>query len=403
MRSVGVRKSIGSGFLRTDKLLVTVALVNDQAKTLRGDLKVELVRPDGGVVATARQAVVQSDPAAAYKFELQVPKAGLDSLALQFQFGKEEKVKVPVQDVLVAKAHETSVSAGQEYHAGSLASLRCGIHSVKSLTQTIPLIGDVESAEPRLAYRADTGWRRRRASLRCGIHSVKSLTQTIPLIGDVEVRLKSPNGKEQSLYKGKTNKDGVADAQFRMPAVPPGQYTLVVATKSDLAEEKLEQPIKVKTEPKIQLVTDKPLYQPGQEMHIRALVLRPFDLTPQAQSDLVFEVEDAKGNKVFKKAMKTSAYGIASVDFQLADEVNMGDYQIRAILGKEQAQKTVAVKKYVLPKFKTEVKADKKFYMPGETVQLEVQSDYFFGKPVAKGKIKVEASTFDVQFHKFQR
>ena len=104
----------------------------------------------------------------------------------------------------------------------------------------------------------------RSSSLRCGIHSVKSLTQTIPLIGDVEVRLKSGNGKEQSLYKGKTNKDGIADAQFRMPVLPPGQYTLVVATKSDLAEEKLEQPIKVKSEPKILLVTDKPLYQPGQ-------------------------------------------------------------------------------------------------------------------------------------------
>jgi len=349
-----------AAFLQTDKLLVTVALVNDQAKTLRGDLKVELVQPDGSVVTTAHQAVEQTDPAAAYKFELQAPKTGLDSLALHFQYGKEEKVKVPLKDVLVAKAHETSISAGQEFHAGSLASLRCGIHSVKSLSQTIPLIGDVE------------------------------------------IRLKSADGKEQSLYKGKTNKEGVADAQFRMPAVPPGQYTLVVATKSDLAEEKLEQPIKVKTEPKIQLITDKPLYQPGQQMHIRALVLRPFDLTPQAESELVFEVEDAKGNKVFKRAQKTSAYGIASVDFQLADEVNMGDYQVRALLGQEQAQKTVTVKKYVLPKFKTEVKADKKFYMPGETVQLEVQSDYFFGKPVAQGKVKVEASSFDVAFHKFQ-
>src|SRR5262249_14488671 len=139
-----------------------------------------------------------------------------------------------------------------------------------------------------------------------------------------------------------------------------------------------------------------------QEIHIRALALRPFDLTPEASSNLVFEIEDAKGNKVFKKAEKTSEYGIAAVDFQLADEVNMGQYQIRAILGNQTAQKSVEVQKYALPKFKVELKPDKKFYMPKETIQLDVQSDYFFGKPVAQSKIKVTASTFDVQFRQFK-
>ncbi len=35
-------------------------------------------------------------------------------------------------------------------------------------------------------------------------------------------------------------------------------------------------------------------------------------------------------------------------------------------------------------------------------MKLELQSDYFFGKPVAGGKVEVVASTFDVAFHKFQ-
>ena len=82
------------------------------------------------------------------------------------------------------------------------------------------------------------------------------------------------------------------------------------------------------------LVTDKPLYQPGQLMHLRALALQSFDLKPVAGADLTFEVEDAKGNKVFKQALKTSDFGVASADFQLADEVNAGDYHIRAVLGR---------------------------------------------------------------------
>src|SRR5262249_8815957 len=102
------------------------------------------------------------------------------------------------------------------------------------------------------------------------------------------------------------------------------------------------------------------------------------------------------------RTFKTNEFGVASVDFQLADEVNMGDYHLRAFVGEVKAEKTVNVKRYVLPKFKVEVKADKTFYLPKETIKAELQSDYFFGKPVTKAKIEVTASTFDVAFRKFQ-
>src|SRR5262249_34331502 len=153
------------------------------------------------------------------------------------------------------------------------------------------------------------------------------------------------DGKVFRVFDGKAGADGVATVQLKLPAdLPAGPYKMEVATRSALGEEKLEREVKVKTAPKVLLVTDKPLYQPGQVMHIRALALHSFDLTPVPPSPLTFEVEDAKGNKVFKKKLDTSAYGIAAVDFQLADEVNAGDYHVRALLGTHQADKTVTVK-----------------------------------------------------------
>jgi len=74
-------------------------------------------------------------------------------------------------------------------------------------------------------------------------------------------------------------------------------------------------------------------------MHIRALTLRPFDLTPVAGEDLVFESRGRQGEQGLQADDKDFEYGIASIDFQLADEVNMGDYQIRASIGKTTAQK----------------------------------------------------------------
>src|SRR5262249_58591526 len=141
--------------------------------------------------------------------------------------------------------------------------------------------------------------------------------------------------------------DAVTAVASRGPAVPPGSYKREVATRSGLGEEKLERDVKIKADPKVLLVTDKPLYQPGQVIHIRALSLDAFNLKPVANATLVFEVEDSKGNKVFKREQTTSAYGVAAVDFQLASEVNNGDYRVRALLGQAQADKTVTVKPYV--------------------------------------------------------
>src|SRR5262249_20073142 len=148
---------------------------------------------------------------------------------------------------------------------------------------------------------------------------------------EVVIQLKAA-GKSYELYKGKAGADGGVEARFQMPTLPDGQYKMEVVTRSSLGEEKLERDVRVKSEAKVLLVTDKPLYQPGQLIHIRALALRPFDLAAVAGSDLTFEVEDSKGNKVFKRTQKTSEYGVAAADFQLGDEVNLGDYQVRASL-----------------------------------------------------------------------
>ena len=174
-----------------------------------------------------------------------------------------------------------------------------------------------------------------------------------------------------------------------------------VKTTSANGEHVAKQPVKVRNEFKILLVTDKPLYQPGQLIHLRALALQELTMKAVAGGELTFEVEDAKGNKVFKKREKLNDFGVASADFQLADEVNMGDYRISALLGQSKAERAVTVKKYVLPKFKPVVKTDKPWYLPKETVKATVQVDYFFGKPVSGGDVKVKASTFDVELKEF--
>jgi len=217
----------------------------------------------------------------------------------------------------------------------------------------------------------------------------------------VVVRLASTNGTQGAeLVRGKTNHQGTLDARFRVPDLQPGNYELHVEATAGGFMEHLVQPVELRRQWSILLVTDKPLYQPNQVIHMRALVTRRPDVKPVAKTDVTFEVRDSKGNKVFKKVVTTNEFGAAWADFQLADEINMGEYQCKAIAGDAEAQKAVTVKRYVLPKFRVSVTTDRDFYLPATKLSGNVAAAYFFGKPVAGGKVVVNARTFDVGYSK---
>jgi uncharacterized protein YfaS (alpha-2-macroglobulin family) len=220
-----------------------------------------------------------------------------------------------------------------------------------------------------------------------------------PVAGaEVKVSLRSQDGgRAQTLYTGTTDADGLAAAQFTVPDVADPAQQIVVETRSDLGRDTLEQAVTVERSFKVLLTTDKPIYQPGQQILIRALALGAFDRRPAAESSIEVIIADAKGNKVFRRTATTSEYGVADWTFQLADEVNHGNYKITATLGDTSSEKTVAVKPYVLPKFKVSATTDESFYRPGQAVTGHVEAAYFFGKPVDGGQVKLAGWVYDVE------
>ncbi|HEY3376984.1 MAG TPA: MG2 domain-containing protein, partial [Armatimonadota bacterium] len=222
-----------------------------------------------------------------------------------------------------------------------------------------------------------------------------------PVSAEVTISLVTlANGKPtkdvQRLFFGRTNAYGTLDAQFKAPKGAPGSYQLAVKVESPIGIDEITQPLQLEESVQVMLSMDKPLYQPGQTMHLRALALDVATRQAVAGDKLTIEVEDARGNKVFKKSQALSEFGVAAADFELANEVNMGTYTVRAILPAGQAEKKVRVERYVLPKFKVAMTTDKAYYLPGETVKGTIQADYFFGKPVGGGEVKIDVSTVDI-------
>src|SRR5262249_6706589 len=156
----------------------------------------------------------------------------------------------PFLAVLVRKAHEASLAGSTKLFAGSRASFRCGVHGVRSVLEAVPLPGSrvVAVLEPK-------------------------------------------KGRPVEVFRGKTDKDGMVDVAFRVPDLEAGTYTLKVTTTSAAGEETVTRDVQVLRGARVLLTTDKPVYQPGQTIHLRALALRQPDLAPVANRDLVFEVE----------------------------------------------------------------------------------------------------------------
>ena len=231
-----------------------------------------------------------------------------------------------------------------------------------------------------------------------------------PLTGPASVRidLEAAGHQPRTLFTGPLNRRGTAEVQFRLPSGLAGSFTLRYTVDTQLGSAEVTQPVRLEDKVSILLTTEKPIYQPGQAIHVRALALDRSNHEASANRDLVFLVEDPRGNKVFKKATRTDEFGIAAAEFRLAEEVNLGTYHLHAQMDDAAAASTnhaelaLNVERYVLPKFKVAFDfagaegKSRHGYRPGDHVKGIVRANYFFGKPVDGAEITVKGTGMDV-------
>lgn len=231
--------------------------------------------------------------------------------------------------------------------------------------------------------------------------------ETEPLGGTVRMELTKSKDKPRQIFAGRLDARGTTDASFRFPSDLIGSYELHVVAETPIGPIETTQPIELEDKIGILLTTEKPVYQPSQTIHARILALDRSSHHAVSDRKLTFELEDSRGNKVFRKSTETDAFGIASAEFTLADEVNLGAYHLRALLGDaespaETQETTLQVQRYVLPKFRVAIdfaKANgktKRDYRPGDHVSGTVHANYFFGKPVADAPLTIIVQGMDV-------
>jgi uncharacterized protein YfaS (alpha-2-macroglobulin family) len=228
------------------------------------------------------------------------------------------------------------------------------------------------------------------AALRIAAHWASSESESGPYPGvDVEVRL-AGGGRKQLLARGRSDGAGLVDARFTVPDWPDGEYTLSVDAQAGARHDSSEQKISIAPSARLLLESDKPLYQPAQVIHLRAIGMRPLDGKPLATGEVTFVVSDPRGNEVFRENRALSRFGVAAADFALADEILTGGYRARVERpGAQPSELALTVERYQLPKFKVDLATDKSWYRPGDPIAISLDARYFFGKPVAGGRAAV--------------
>ncbi|MCU0727845.1 MAG: MG2 domain-containing protein, partial [Planctomycetes bacterium] len=197
------------------------------------------------------------------------------------------------------------------------------------------------------------------------------------------------------LYEGVSGPDGVA--VIALDGLPPGGSSLqIVGRREDhvaLSGEwthrgRDEQPFRVYT------FTDRPVYRPGQTVHLKSIVRAATDQGLRAVDGKAVKVEiaDPQGRKLLERTLATGAEGSVSADLAMEAEPALGVYQIRVFIDGQQYYTTgwtgafFRVEEYKKPEFEVTVDAGVSRVRPGESVTAKVGAKYYFGAPVAAGE-----------------
>ncbi|HEX5883896.1 MAG TPA: alpha-2-macroglobulin family protein [Pyrinomonadaceae bacterium] len=190
---------------------------------------------------------------------------------------------------------------------------------------------------------------------------------------------------------GITDKEGYAILSFVLPkqiAGSNGEIKVVGTRAGVVAEAEGEVPLDNRA--RTLITSDKVLYQPGQTMHLRAVVLN-WAKRALANQNITIKIADPENTTVFVTTARSSRFGVVNADWQIPDNVRLGDYLVSVNRENDTFGSVygVRVSRYELPNFSVSVEPDRKFYLPGQNAKVKVRADYLFGQPVKRGQVRV--------------
>ncbi|HID74195.1 MAG TPA: hypothetical protein EYP43_03995, partial [Thermoplasmata archaeon] len=211
----------------------------------------------------------------------------------------------------------------------------------------------------------------------------------VPVEGKlVRVAVISPNGVEE--FFGVTGPDGMASVDLDVPQVE-GNVTVTVTVDGRLFTGDLR--VTEAPPPAIIIQTDKPVYHPGQTVHMRFLVLDGIARRPVTEPVTV-SIITPDGDRILEREIPAGRFGVSALDFALSGLLPLGEYLVVADVAGGSETRSFLVDRYVLPRFAIFADGLAPWYTPGDAISFDIVANYTFGRPVS-GTIAVDVFGLD--------
>lgn len=213
-----------------------------------------------------------------------------------------------------------------------------------------------------------------------------------------------------------TNSDGLATmATERIPDLYEGSFASVEAEgQFGFASANFDSGIapwafsvSAEYEPETQAVyvyTDRPLYRPDQPVYFRGIVRDRDDVSltiPQNMEDVPVVIYDSQSQVVFEDRLPLTPHGTFSGEFTLDQEASLGYYRIEVpIANRDYRYYGIGfnVGEYVAPEFSVTATPAADEVVQGDTIDVMVESTYFFGGAVSNATILWSVLSADYSF-----
>lgn len=140
--------------------------------------------------------------------------------------------------------------------------------------------------------------------------------------------------------------------------------------------------------------TDKPIYRPGHTAHIKGVLrwrqrdaVRPFD-----RSSVEVVVADPNDKVIARATRPVDEFGAVTLSVTVPDTASLGAYTVRLNSEDHQATGSFEVQEYRRPEFEVTVTPAQRFAVQGTEAVVRVQARYYFGQPVANGRVRYSVS-----------
>lgn len=150
----------------------------------------------------------------------------------------------------------------------------------------------------------------------------------------------------------------------------------------------------------VYIVTDRPIYRPGQTVDFKVTARAPGSLQPLTGQKVSVKVTDSQNNTIFQRSYTADAYGSVHGQVQLGVAPPLGYYEIDVTVAGEEQYLSFEVQEYQKPEYSVSVTPAQKTAIQGDTVQFTVKAEYLFGGAVAGADVSY--ALLEQPYHRYQ-